>query len=128
MTSHREISFVITRLSNLLDAEKKLLLKGQFDKAPAFTEQKDALGTRLTSLLEGLPDPASLRKHRDALQRLGRKAEETAMLLTAARAGASQARERIKDVLSRRRNVGVYGQSGDKVSMPEAGVSRTKLA
>ena len=55
-------------------------------------------------------------------------AQENETLMDAAKVGVISAKARIKDIINRQRNIGVYAENGERPFVPDAGVTRRKLA
>ncbi|MEM8935813.1 MAG: hypothetical protein AAGC77_05345 [Pseudomonadota bacterium] len=128
MANEDRLEDVIDALKQVLDSEKALLLNGDYQHLADISKQKE----RLCSILDRLMvAPANLKKislYRKALSSLGIQAKENEKLLMSAKTGMARAHGRVKDIINRQRNVGVYGASGDKLMTPGAGVSRSKMA
>lgn len=119
---------LMAELSQLLATEKAFLLGGDYDKVGAIASQKDALAAALDRALNDSRIAAQLPAYRRQIRRIAEAAQENEALLNGAKAGAALASARVKEILSRQRVVGVYGESGEKLLAPDASVTRRKLA
>ena len=128
MANEQELNTVISQLTKILKEEKKRLIAGRYEDLNSLIEMKQSLSERLDRLLVDKQIAKKASIYRKSLSSLVRLAKENEDLLEAAKTGASQAHSRIHDLLNKQRNVGVYGQTGDKLMMPNAGVSRCKIA
>lgn len=118
----------LDRLQKILEQEKTLLLEGNYEALPALVGKKTDCAEQLDRLLV---EPSAVRQlsvHRKKFAKITALAQENEQLLQSARAGVVSAQARIKDVVNRHRSVGVYAQDGDKPLVPDAGVTRWKMA
>lgn len=128
MANEQELATIIAQLNKVLKVEKQKLLSGRYTELSELMEHKQTLSERLDRLMVDQKIAKKAQLYRKSLSALVKQARENETLLEAAKAGAGQAHSRIHDLLNKQRNVGVYGQAGDKVMMPNAGVSRCKIA
>ena len=128
MANERALAVTIERLMKVLREEKKRLKAGRYSDLTELSEHKLALSDALDKMLIDQRFAKRGNNYRNALRKLARLAGENERLLAAAKDGATQARQHIKDIIRRQRNVGVYGAAGDKVMMPNSGATRGKLA
>lgn len=128
MSTEPTLKGVIAGLKAALEEEKTLLLAARFDQIAAITTRKQALGAQLEAMLLDARHAAQAPAFRRGLAAVGALAEENEKLLAAAQAGVRSAQARLQDIVNRQRNVGVYGEMGEKLMTPDAGVSRRKMA
>jgi len=128
MSTEQSLNDVLSALELNLAKERKALLGGAYDAIGLILSEKERLGAILDAMLVDPHRAAQLPAYRKRLQKVVDAAKENEKLLAAAKIGAASARARIKDILSQQRMVGVYGEGGDKVVAPGAGVSRQKFA
>lgn len=128
MPDERSLKDVVDGLARLLVEEKTRLLAGQYDGLGALTAEKEKLAVRLDALLIDPRSAAQAPAFRRRLAQIVSLAKENEGLIAAAKSGVVSAQSRIKDIINRQRNIGVYGESGEKLLAPESGVTRRKLA
>lgn len=124
----RPLNGVIDALAALLASEKEALLSGDFMRVGAVASEKAALAGELDRQLTNAQSSAAAPAFRGKLARIAQSAAENERLLDAAKNGVISARNRLKDIVYRERNVGVYAEGGAKVMSAEAGVTRKKSA
>lgn len=128
MTAEPQLREVAEALEARLRAEKAALLEGRYFDLKAIAADKDALSSRLDALLLdplNIAQQSAVRKRLAAIVKL---AQENEALMNAAKVGVISAKARIKDIISRQRNIGVYAENGERPFVPDAGVTRRKLA
>lgn len=128
MSTEPTLKDVIAGLKSALEEEKALLLAARFDEIASITARKQALAAQLETMLLDARHAAQAPAFRRGLAAIGALAEENEKLLAAAQAGVRSAQARLQDIVNRQRNVGVYGEMGEKLMTPDAGVSRRKMA
>ncbi|MBI1366968.1 MAG: hypothetical protein GC153_13555 [Alphaproteobacteria bacterium] len=119
---------VLDGLESLLEREKALLLAGRYDEAGAIARRKEELCEALDRALIDPLNAAQISVFRKRLSALVARAQENEQHLSAAKAGVSMARARLREIMNRERNVGVYGETGEKPLVPNACVTRHKFA
>lgn len=124
----RPLSATIDDLIELLASEKDALLAGDFVGVGGAAKAKAKLAEELDRLLTNAASAASVPAFRSKLAKIAQLSAENERLLEAAKNGVLSARSRLKDIVYRERNVGVYGEGGAKVMSAEAGVTRRKSA
>lgn len=124
----KSLSATIDSLLDLLVSEKEALLAGDFMRVGAAAKGKAKLAEELDRQLTNAHSAASVPAFRARLAKLAQLSAENERLLDAAKNGVISARNRLKDIVYRERNVGVYGKGGAKVMSAEAGVTRKKSA
>jgi hypothetical protein len=124
----RPLNATIDALTALLASEKEALLSGDFVGVGAAAKEKAALAEELDRQLTNAQSAASLPALRGKLAKIAQISAENERLLEAAKNGVLSARSRLKDIVYRERNVGVYAEGGAKVMSAEAGVTRRKSA
>ncbi|MEE2690773.1 MAG: hypothetical protein VX640_04440 [Pseudomonadota bacterium] len=128
MSNEQTLKDVIAGLKSLLEQEKVQLLAGRFDGIASILQEKQKLSSRLDEMLldqRYAPQAPAFRRNLSAIVAL---AQENETLLASARIGVKAAQKRIQDIVNRQRNIGVYGETGEKLMTPDAGVTRRKLA
>ena len=128
MSDERLLKDTIDSLLRLLADEKARLLSGRYEGLSALAGEKDALAKRLETLLINPRISGPTTAFRRRLVEIDRLARENETLLAAAKAGVTAAKSRLKDIVARQRNVGVYGETGEKLMAHDALSSRRKLA
>ena len=128
MPSNPTIRDLIDRLQALLAQEKSMLLSGRLTSLADICAEKEELSRRLDAMLGDRANAASAPAFRKALAALVSLAQENEKLLGAAQSGVAFAQTRLKDIINRQRNVGVYSETGDKPLIPGAAVTRRKFA
>lgn len=124
----RALEAAIDALVALLAEEKSDLLRGDVAAAGAKAREKERRADVLDGVLTDGRAVASFPAYRGRIAALARAAAENERLLEAARNGVISAQARLKDVINRERNVGVYAEGGGKLMSSEAGVTRRKTA
>jgi hypothetical protein len=128
MQAVQSLREVVERLETILRAEKAALLSADYVALGGAVAEKDGLSASLESLLldrANAGQEAVLRKRLSALVRL---AQENENLMLSAKIGVAAAKARIKDIINRQRNIGVYSENGERPFVPGAAVTRQKLA
>ncbi|MFQ5562736.1 MAG: hypothetical protein ACE5FO_04110 [Parvularculaceae bacterium] len=128
MSTQQTLNEILDRLLDVLEREKKLLLEGDYLELPALAAEKDESVNALDRLLVEPGNIKQLPVYKKRFAKVTALSQENENLLNSARAGVESAQARIKDVINRHRSVGVYGQDGDKPLVPDAGVTRWKMA
>ena len=122
----RPLSATIDALIELLAAEKEALLGGDFIGVGRAAKGKAALAEELDRQLTNAHSASTSPGLRAKLGKIAQISTENERLLEAAKNGVLSARTRLKDIVYRERNVGVYAEDGAKVMSAEAGVTRRK--
>ncbi|MEQ8178203.1 MAG: hypothetical protein RIC52_06125 [Amphiplicatus sp.] len=128
MSSEQTLKTVIADLKSLLEQEKNCLLAANFDAVAPILQRKQNLTTQLEAMLLDPRHSSHATAFRRGLSSVVSLAQENEALLAAAQVGVKSARTRLQDIVNRQRNVGVYGEFGEKLLTPDAGVTRRKLA
>lgn len=128
MSTGQSLNEVISGLTLVLEREKEALLGGAYQTVAQLLSEKERLGAILDSILLDPGMATQLPAFRKKLQGLASAAKDNERLLAAAKGGANLAQVRIKNILNSQQMVGVYGEAGEKVLAPDAGVSRQKFA
>ncbi len=128
MPGEQTLKEVIAELKSLLEQEKAHLLAARFDAVGPILQSKQRLTERLEGMLLDPRHSSHASAFRRALSGVVSLAQENEALLAAAQVGVKSARARLQDIVNRQRNVGVYGEFGEKLLTPDAGVTRRKLA
>ena len=128
MSTEPSLRAILEGLEGLLEREKALLLAGRYDEVGAIARQKEELSSGLDRALIDPQNGAQISVFRKRLASIVSRAQENERLLDAAKAGVATARARLKDIMNRERNVGVYSEIGEKPLVPDAGVTRRKFA
>ncbi|MEQ8936610.1 MAG: hypothetical protein RIE56_12550 [Amphiplicatus sp.] len=128
MSSEQTLKTVIADLKSLLEQEKSCLLAAKFDAVGPILQTKQKLTAQLEAMLLEPRYSSQAPIFRRGLSSIVSLAQENEALLSAAQVGVKSARTRLQDIVNRQRNVGVYGEFGEKLLTPDAGVTRRKLA
>lgn len=128
MPSEPSLRAVIEDLERALALEKALLLEGRYEELAAVGAEKSRLAALFDRMLVAPSGAAQASGYRKRLAGVVAKAQENEALLRSARLGAASAQARIKEIMSRQRTIGVYAETGDKPLVPNACVTRQKLA
>ncbi|MBB5517324.1 hypothetical protein [Amphiplicatus metriothermophilus] len=128
MQTDRTLKDVIEALRGALAEEKRIILEGRYDALGPVAARKESLAEELDRMLLEPRIAAQAPAWRKQIAALAALAKENEAVIDAAKAGVAGARRRINEILSRQRNVGVYGETGEKLLAPGAGVTRQKLA
>lgn len=128
MPGEQTLKEVIAGLMSLLEQEKTCLLAARFDAVGPILQDKQRMTAQLEKMLIDPRHSSQAPAFRRALAALVSLAQENETLLAAAQVGVKSARARLQDIVNRQRNVGVYGEFGEKLLTPDAGVTRRKLA
>lgn len=124
----KPLSAIVDAVIALLSTEKEALLNGDFMQVGAAAREKARLAEELDRLLTNAQSSAAFPAFRGKLAKIAQLSAENERLLDAAKNGVLSARARLKDIVYRERNVGVYAEGGAKVMSAEAGVTRRKSA
>lgn len=119
---------VADALEKSLRAEKAALLAARYEALGDIAREKEQLSARLDALLLDRANTAQQFTVRKSLSAVVRLAQENEKLMSAAKIGVASAKARIKDIVNRQRNIGVYSENGDRPFVPDAGVTRQKFA
>lgn len=128
MSGEQTLKTVIADLKALLEQEKTCLLAAKFDAVAPILQSKQKLTAQLETMLLDPRFSNHASVFRRGLTAIVSLAQENEALLAAAQVGVKSARTRLQDIVNRQRNVGVYGEFGEKLLTPDAGVTRRKLA
>jgi hypothetical protein len=128
MQSAPSLNGTIEALEKSLRAEKSALLDGRYEALGEIAREKERLSGALDALLLDRANTAQQSVFRKRLATIARLAQENEQLLSAAKLGVASAKARIKDIINRQRNIGVYSENGDRPFVPDAGVTRQKFA
>ncbi len=128
MSTKPSLNETLDHLLEVLDREKALLLAGQYDKLAEVAKDKEHSVADLDRLLVDQNNVKQLSAYMARFSKVTKFAQENEQLLNAARGGVSSAQVRIKNILNRSRNVGVYSLDGNKPLVPDAGITRGKMA
>lgn len=115
-------------LEGCLRAEKAALIEGRYFALEELARSKEHLSARLDALLLDLANTAQQSAVRRQLAAIVKLAQENEGLMNAAKVGIISAKARIKDIINRQRNIGVYTESGERPFVPDACITRKKLA
>lgn len=124
----KPLSAIVDAVIALLSTEKEALLAGDLMQVGSAAREKARLAEELDRLLTNAQSSAALPAFRGKLAKIAQLSAENERLLEAAKNGVLSARTRLKDIVYRERNVGVYAEGGAKVMSAEAGVTRRKSA
>lgn len=124
----KPLSAIVDAVIALLSTEKEALLNGDLMQVGAAAREKARLAEELDRLLTNAQSSAAFPALRGKLAKIAQLSAENERLLDAAKNGVLSARARLKDIVYRERNVGVYAEGGAKVMSAEAGVTRRKSA
>lgn len=128
MPAEPSVRDVIERLRTILGEEKSLLLSGKYSSLGEITAEKEKLAALLDRLLLAPANAAQAPAFRKRIAAVIKLAQENEQLLRSAKAGVSFAQARLKEIINRQRNVGVYSESGEKPLVPGAAATRGKFA
>ncbi|GAB4530902.1 MAG: hypothetical protein Kow00133_19610 [Amphiplicatus sp.] len=128
MQTDKTLKEVIEALRGALAEEKRIILEGRYDALDAIVARKESLAEALDRMLLDPRLAAQAPAWRKQIAALAALAKENEAMIDAAKAGVAGARRRINEILNRQRNVGVYGETGEKLLAPGAGVTREKFA
>ncbi|HXI86360.1 MAG TPA: hypothetical protein VNH64_02795 [Parvularculaceae bacterium] len=128
MTAEPVLRTVLDGLESLLERERALLISGRHGEIAAIARQKEELSNALERSLIDPSNAAQVSVYRKRLKAVVARAQENERALAAATSGVAMARARLKEIMNRERNVGVYAATGDKPLVPDAGVTRRKFA
>lgn len=128
MQTDKTLKDVIDSLRAALAEEKRIILEGRYDALGQTATRKESLAEELDRMLLDPSIAAQAPAWRKQIAALAAQAKENEAIIDAARAGVVGARRRINEILNRQRNVGVYGETGEKLLAPGAGMTRQKLA
>lgn len=110
---------IFTRLEDLLDEERKILLNAEFTDLPKVLEEK----IQMISILERTS------AHDAILERLKAKITHNQFLLDEAMAAIRSTAQRLADLRHNRRSVSTYNHMGHKrLLQPDADISVEKKA
>lgn len=128
MPAELSLKEVAEALERTLRAEKAALLDGRYGALGELTHDKEQLSARLDALLLDLANTAQQSGVRKRLAAIVKLAQENEVLMSAAKVGVISAKARIKDIINRQRNIGVYSENGERPFVPDAGVTKQKFA
>ena len=124
----KPLDVVITDLNDTLRLEKKYILAGNFIDLQKIADRKAKGLAALQQSISDLRPPSLFESYLPKITKLKSRAKENETLLLAAKEGVQSAKTRIDTLINRSLNIGTYGEFGEKVPAPDAGVTRTKLA
>ncbi len=128
MPDAMSLKAVIEELERALHAEKSALLEGRYDDLPRVSAEKNRVAEVFDQILREPANAARAAIYRKRLAAVVQRAQENEALLHSAKIGAASAQARVKEIMSRQRTIGVYAETGDKPLVPNACMSRQKLA
>ncbi|MEM9169265.1 MAG: hypothetical protein AAGC56_06385 [Pseudomonadota bacterium] len=128
MSALRDALAALAKLETLLQREGADLRAGRIVQAGDVAAEKNALCMMLEARIEALEATPRDERLIAAARRVDGLARDNERLLEAAKTGAADARARLAAMAERSRKVGVYGQAGSQLMMPEANVTKKKTA
>lgn len=128
MQTAQSVRDVIERLQKILGEEKRFLLAGDYSRLVEIAQEKEQLATTLDRLFLEQTNASQAPAFRKSIAAIVSLAQENEQLLHAAKTGVSFAQARLKEIINRQRNVGVYNETGEKPLIPGATATRGKFA
>ncbi|MBT8472562.1 MAG: hypothetical protein HKN14_13125 [Marinicaulis sp.] len=123
-----QLKVLFIDLIETMKLEKAYITAGAFEKLEKIADRKQLRIAALEKLLNNPQLRHEIGQCSKEIERFERNARENESLLLSAKNGVSAAKHRLKQIAMRARNIGVYGENGNKIQTHNSVVTRNKIA